>query len=280
MHARAFAALSFGAALLLPLAAQSDDTTLTAAGSTALLPLFKASSGAYESRYPGTQVTISGGGSRAGVAAVAAGTVDLGMSDTPAVGYSNLVDHQVCVVGFSVVANPGIGVTGLSKRQLRDVFAGKVTNWKQLGGADLQIVPIDRPKGSASRVAFEHAIGAGGSASNALEDLSATLLGDVRATPGAIAYVAFVGTKKYVDGAFTAIDGVRELSIDGARPTEEDIAAGRYPFWSYEHAYTNGSPGRQASRFLALVETNAEAIRDLGFIPLRVMGAVHSEGDL
>lgn len=274
MTARALPAFGLLAALALaPLPAASDTTTLTAAGSTALLPLLMASAEVYSARHPQTLITVTGGGSRAGLAAVAAGTVDLGMSDTPATGYPNLVDHHVCVVGYVVLANPGVGVAGVTKQQLRDIFAGKLTNWKQLGGADVRIVPIERPPGSGTRLVFDRNIMGPVPEvdSGAMEDVTGTLLGDVRTTPGAISYAAFVGIKSYGDAGFAAVDGVTELAIDGAKPTEEEIGAGTYPLWSFEHVYTNGPPGRDASRFLALVESNVETVHALGFIPMRVM---------
>jgi len=277
---RPFAALTF-AALVLPSfsapaqVAQADGTTLTVAGSTALLPLLRASAELYQSRRPQTQITVTGGGSRAGISEVAAGNIDLGMSDTPATGFPNLVDHQVCVVGFTVLVNPGAGVSNVSAAQLRDIFAGKTTNWKDLGGADLKIAVIDRPRGSATRLALQRTImGATPIAdSGSVEDATAPLLGDVRSTPGAISYAAFVGIKTYQDDRFSAVEGVVELSIDGAGPSEADIGAGKYPFWAYEHVYSNGPPSREASRVLALVETNVDAIHAAGFIPLRAMRA-------
>ena len=237
-------ALAFGTILLIPPAVRADVTTLTAAGSTALLPLLAASAELYQSRHPATTIAVSGGGSHQGIAQVAAGNADLGMSDTPASGYPNLVDHRVCIVGYSVLANPAAGVTNLSKRQLQDIFAGKVANWREVGGADLTVIAINRPRGTGTRLVFAQ-----------------TIMGAVP--------VLFPGLKQYVDDHFAGIDGVRELAIDGAQPTEEDIGSGRYPLWSYEHVYTNGPPSREISRFLALVESNAETIHALGFIPMR-----------
>jgi phosphate transport system substrate-binding protein len=264
-------ALAFGTILLIPPAVRADVTTLTAAGSTALLPLLAASAELYQSRHPATTIAVSGGGSHQGIAQVAAGNADLGMSDTPASGYPNLVDHRVCIVGYSVLANPAAGVTNLSKRQLQDIFAGKVANWREVGGADLTVIAINRPRGTGTRLVFAQTImGAVPVLDSApTEDSTAALLADVRTTPGAISYAAFPGLKQYVDDHFAGIDGVRELAIDGAQPTEEDIGSGRYPLWSYEHVYTNGPPSREISRFLALVESNAETIHALGFIPMR-----------
>jgi len=273
MILRACASLTLCSLLLAPRGAGADQVTLTAAGSTALLPLIKSSAELYALRRPQTQITVTGGGSRAGVAQAAAGTVDLGLSDTAATGYPNLVDHHLCVVGYVVVANPGIGVTNLTKAQLRDIFAGKVTNWKELGGADVKVVPIERPAGSGTRLVFDAAIMGQAKAPDAspVEDVTSSLLGDVRTIPGAVSYAAFPGLKKYQDDAVAPVEGVVELSIDGAPPTEEAIGNGSYPLWSFEHVYTNGPPSREASRFLAVAQTNVDAIHALGFIPIRAL---------
>ena len=80
-----------------------------------------------------------------------------------------------------------------------------------------------------------------------------------------------MGLKKYQDDAVAPVEGVVELSIDGAPPTEEAIGNGSFPLWSFEHVYTNGPPSREASRFLAVAQTNVDAIHALGFIPIRAL---------
>jgi len=268
-------ALAAGGGLLLlrPRAARADGVTLSAAGSTALLPLLKASAQEYQSRHPSTTIAVAGGGSRLGLSQVAAGNVDLGMSDTAASGYPTLVDHRVCVVGYVVLANPAVEVTSLSKKQLQGIFAGTIVNWNEVGGPDLKVVAIDRTRGTGTHLVFAQTImGPVRFAEPGLsEDATLDVLADVRANPGAISYAAFPGLKKYVDGAFAPLEGVRELAIDGVAPSEETIGAGTYPLWSYEHVYTNGPPTREASRFLALVESNVETIHALGFVPMRAM---------
>lgn len=274
MSRAAIAGLAVAASLLLPAVALADTTSLTAAGSTALLPLLRASAVAYQSRRPDVKISVTGGGSRAGLAQVASGSVDMAMSDTPAAGYPDLVDHHVCVVAFAVLVNPGLGVNDLSKAQLRDIFAGKIANWKEVGGPDLQIVAINRTRGSGTRLVFSQTImGAAPLAESApVEDSTATLLADIRSTPGAISYAAFPGIEKWADDHFVTVEGVRALSIDGAAPSMDALAAGTYPLWSYEHVYTNGPPNREISRFLALVESDGEAVHGLGFLLVREVG--------
>jgi phosphate transport system substrate-binding protein len=265
-------ALAVAATLPVPVRA---DVSLTAAGSTALMPVVKANADAYMSRHPEVKIAVTGGGSRVGVAAVAAGNADLGMSDTAIAGYPDLIDHHVCVVGFSVLANPGVGVTGLTRAQVRDIFAGRITNWKEVGGADLKVIAIARPRGSATQAVFAHVVMGGTPLAETgfTEDATGALVQDVRSTPGAISYAAFPGTKAYRDGTLAGPEGVVELALDGAAPTRENIGAGTYPLWSFEHIYTNGPPGKDASRFLAQIETNTEAVLERGFIPIRDMRA-------
>src|SRR5271165_3732403 len=148
-------ALAIGAALVLPTMALAQ-TTLTAAGSTALLPLVLQSAQDYSTKNPNVKINASGGGSRVGITQVAAKSVDLGMSDILAdpKQFPDLVDNKICVVGFAVVSNPGVGVTNLTRQQLVDIFSGKTTNWKDVGGKDQKVVVVNRPRSSGTRAVF------------------------------------------------------------------------------------------------------------------------------
>ena len=272
MSRTALAALLLGAALAAP-AVASADTSLTAAGSTALLPLVKASAEAYQNQPNDLKISVTGGGSRVGITQVAAKAVDLGMSDILAKGYPDLVDHRVCVVGFSVLTHPGINVKNVSKKQLQDIFAGKITNWKDVGGADVKIVVINRPRSSGTRAVFTQTImgDVPVSETGLTEDATGTVITAVRTTPGAISYAAFSGTKKFEGGHYTTVEGIAELSIDNVAPSEENVQTGKYPIWSYEHIYTNGVANKDESRFLAFIQSNSAIIHQLGYILFRDM---------
>ncbi|MBC5809932.1 MAG: phosphate ABC transporter substrate-binding protein [Candidatus Eremiobacteraeota bacterium] len=275
---RAIAALAAGALVLAPQVAYAD-TTITAAGSTALLPLVKSAAELYQNAHSDIHITVTGGGSNVGIAQVAARAVDLGDSDVIARNQPELVDHKVCVAGFSVLTHPGVGVKNLGKKQLQDIFAGKVTNWKQLGGADTKIVIINRPRTSGTRGVFVHTI-MGGQALNEsglTEDATGTVIAAVKSTPGAISYAVFAGTKTSKDGHSSTLEGIAELSIDGVAPTEENVTTGKYPIWSYEHIYTHGPPNKDVSRFIAFIQSNSKLVHQLGYILTRDMKVTETD---
>jgi len=152
--AAVLAAASFVAPFAAPGTAFAD-TSISAAGSTALQPLVQAAADAYQQAHSDIKISVTGGGSRTGLSLVASKSVDLGDSDILApAGSDALVDHKVAVVGFAVIVNPQSGVTGLSKKQIQDIFALKVKNWKDVGGKDQVITVINRPASSGTRAVF------------------------------------------------------------------------------------------------------------------------------
>ena len=264
------AAIALAAALCAPLAA-SADTTLTIAGSTALLPLAKAAAEVYQQQHSDVKINVSGGGSGVGITQVAQKAVDIGDSDIPAKGQPDLVDHKVCVVGFSVAANPTAGVKNLTTQQVRDIFSGKATNWNQVGGANQKIVVINRPRSSGTRATFVATMMGTIPVSEAglVEDATGTVVATVKNTPGAVTYAAFSGTR--------AQTGITEVSLNGVAPTDVNVVNGKYPFWSYEHMFTNGQPNAEASRFITFVAASSNLVKQLGYIMMRDMKTVAND---
>ena len=214
---------------------------LTAAGSSALLPLVKDASEEFMKKYPNLAITVNGGGSGEGLKQVAAGSVDIGNSDVfaeeklDADAAKTLVDHEVCTITMAPVVNKDLGVTNLTTDQLISIFTGKTTNWKDVGGPDEQIMLVTRPSSSGTRALFKQwALNGEEEASNqALEtDDSGTLLQNVEQNKGAIGYVAL--------SYLVNNDAVAAVSIDGVEPTLENTYNGTYKVWGYEHMYTNG----------------------------------------
>ncbi|HEY0381946.1 MAG TPA: phosphate ABC transporter substrate-binding protein [Candidatus Elarobacter sp.] len=266
----AVAAVLLGFSAVTTAVPAAADTTITIAGSTALLPLVKDAANAYQQAHPDVKISVSGGGSGSGIAQVAGRAVQIGNSDITAPAHPELKDNRVAVVGFAVVVHPGVGVKSLSKKQLQDIFAGKVANWKDVGGADQKMVVINRPRSSGTRAVFAKTVMGGVPINDAslTEDATGTVVSVVKQTPGAISYAAFSGTR----GA-----GLAELAVDGVEPTDDNIIHGKYPIWSYEHMFTLGPPTGEVSRFIAFVQSNSALVKKDGFILIRDMRVTETD---
>ena len=244
--------------------------TITAAGSTALLPLVKDAAGAYQDAHQNVQISVSGGGSATGINQVAAKAVDIGDSDILAAGHPELHDNRVAVIGFAIVTHPGAGVKNLTKQQLRDIFSAKAGNWNQLGGPDQKVVVVNRPRSSGTRAVFAKTIMGDTpiNESGLTEDATGTAVSVVKQTPGAISYVALSGL-----ATGGGAGGVSVVAVDGVAPVPDAIASGRYPIWSYEHMYTNGPPRGETAKFIDFVAHDAALVKKNRFIAIADMKA-------
>ena len=266
----ALAALLLGFSLVANALPALADTSITAAGSTALLPLVKDAADEYQRAHPDVKISVSGGGSGTGIAQVAQKAVTIGDSDILAAGHPELHDNRVAVIGFAVVVNPDVKIKGLSKKQLQDIFTMKTTNWKEVGGPDQKIVVINRPRSSGTRAVFTKTVmnGTPVSESGLVEDATGTVVSTVKQTPGAISYAAFSGTRN---------SGLNELQIDGVAATDENVKNGKYPFWSYEHMFTYGPPSGAVAAFIGFVSGHGDLLQKNGYIKIADMKVSESD---
>ena len=235
-------------------------------GSTALLPLVTKAADLFHQHHPGIKMDVEGGGSITGLKAVTNHKADIGDSDIyadPALYPDpNLTDHIVCVNMFTLIVEPHITLSSLTTQQLITIFTGKGMNWKEFGGPDLPIVPIIRPVTSGTRALFRKYVlgGANESGHPLTSDSSTGVINAVAHTPGAIGYVTTVLVNTTV----------RMIGIDGVTATVQNIKAGRYKFWGYEHMYTLENGINATTTFLDFMLT-AEAqqlARRLGYLPV------------
>ena len=196
--------------------------TVTLAGSTSMEKLANAMNEAFMEKYPNVSATAEFTGSSAGIESLEAGSVDIGdasraLSDDEK--SQGIVENIVAIDGIAVITDTANTITDIKSEDLAKVYTGEITNWKDLGGSDEQIVVIGREAGSGTRDAFEELMDVKDSCKYAQElDSTGAVLAKVAATPGAVGYVSLDVLDDTVNG----------LKINSVEPTEDNILAGDY----------------------------------------------------
>jgi phosphate transport system substrate-binding protein len=249
---------------------------LSVSGSTTLLPIAEQSGEAFHEQHPEIAVLVSGLGSSAGIEAVSAGTADIGTSSRdlkPEEGSLGLVDTPVAYDGIAVIVSPQNGVNNLTMTQLQGIFAGKIRNWKEVGGADRRIDLVNRDEASGTREAFKKIV-----MKDVPFDPAAAVLpgtGQVRdvvaRAGGAIGYISL----GFVEPRFTTVR-VKAISVDGVAPSEKSVANRTYPIGRTLHFFTKGEPTGSAKQYIDFVLSDAVqngVVVEAGFIPIAQGGA-------
>ena len=249
---------------------KNGSVNITAVGSTALQPLVEAAWEDYAAMNMGVFVNVQGGGTGTGLAQVQQGAGDLGNSDMFAeekdgIKANQLVDHKVAVVGIAPMLNKQANIKNLTQDQLIAIFTKKVTNWKQVGGADLPIVLVNRVSGSGTRATFEKWGLKGSESADAQEqDSSGMVRSIVSTTPGAVSYAAFA----YLDKT------VSVPTLNGVKADDDNVKDGKWPIWSYEHVYTKSKPTKDVQAFLDFIDSKhiqTPLVPQLGYIAIHDM---------
>ena len=247
----------------------SGNKQVTAGGSTALQPMVEHASMSYMKQNPDEIIMVQGGGSGVGLAQVAAGSFQIGNSDIFAeeksgIAVDKIIDHKVAVIGFAPISNKKLKVKNLSQQELIDIFTGKITNWKEVGGQDQKITVIGRTAGSGTRVNFDkYALNGATEVNGPTQDASGSVVQLVGQTPGAISYVAFSYTDK---------PGVKAVNVDGVAPTYDNVKTNAWKIWSYEHMYTNKSRKNTIeNKFIEYVQNDKKTLEQLGYIRVSEM---------
>ena len=196
--------------------------TVSTDGSTSMEKVIGALGESFMEANSGTTFTYNPTGSGSGIQAVSEGRCDIGMSsralkdDEKA---SGLKETIVALDGIAVIVNPQNPVKDLSLEQIAKIYTGEITNWKDVGGEDAEIVRIGREAGSGTRDGFE-SITETKDACQYRQELTST--GDVITTvsqnPNAIGYASLAAIK----------DSVKALTVNGVAPTEATVKDGTY----------------------------------------------------
>ena len=247
----------------------ADNTDLsgsvTLAGSTSMEKLANAMNEAFMEKYPNVSATAEFTGSSAGIESLAAGSVDIGdasraLSDDEK--GQGIVENIVAIDGIAVITDTDNTITDIKSEDLAKVYTGEITNWKDLGGKDEQIVVIGREAGSGTRDAFEELMDVKDSCKYAQElDSTGAVLAKVATTPGAVGYVSLDVLDDTVNG----------LKINSVEPTEENILAGTYVLQRPFVMATKGEISEQSEQVQAYFnfinsEDGQNVIKSVGLI--------------
>lgn len=251
--------------------ANNNSNKITVVGSSAMQLLAEQAGNDYRLSHPDSNIVVQGGGSGTGLSQVQAGAVEIGTSDVFAetqkgIDATKLQNHLVAVVGIVPIVNKSAGVKNLTRQQLSDIFTGKITNWKQVGGKNQNITVINRSKGSGTRGTFEGLILNGKKPIQAQEqDSNGTVRKIVSSTPGTISYISF---------PYANDENIQKLSIDKIKPTNKNMETNRWHLWSYEHMYTKGKPNKNVQKFIDYMlgsKVQNDLVPKLGYISINKM---------
>jgi len=244
-------------------------------GSDTVLPLAQAEAEAFMAQNPDKDISVTGGGSGVGIAALLEGEIDIADasremkdSEREAAAEKGIepVEHVVAYDGISVIVHPDNPLDELTYEQLNQIYGGEISNWADVGGEDMDIAVISRDSTSGTYEYFkEEILGDEGEyrADKITQGSNGAIVSEVAQNPKAIGYI----------GVAYLADSVKAVSVDagdGAQyPSKENIEGGVYPLARPLLMYTNGEPTGLAKEFIDFIgsEEGQEIVLEVGYFP-------------
>jgi len=248
-------------------ASKNSKQTIAISGSTSVGPLAEKLAAKYK-EHANTKIEINQIGSSAGITNAMNGVSEIGMSSRDLKEEektSNLKEVIIAYDGIVVVTHPSNKVKNLSLEQVKRIFTGEVTNWKEVGGEDMEIVVVSREDGSGSRDAFQEIVGYG-SGELIKNAIIASGNGNIKTTVAnnkhAVGFISF----EYID------DTISTMNIDGIEATAENVLEQKYrlsrPFlFVYKKNNLSGA-GQKFIDFI-LSDEGQKVAAEAGAIPIK-----------
>ena len=268
-----FAAV-LAACAVLSISGAAFANALVMNGSTTVLPIAQAAAEKYMAANSGVKISVSGGGSGNGIKAIIDGTTDIANSSrfikTDEV--KAAVEKGTYPVPFAVamdallpIVHPENPVSDLSIEQLRDIYAGKITNWKDVGGTDKGIAVVGRDTSSGTYETWQEII---------MKKERVFQRALVVASSGAM--LTTVAKNKYAigyDGIGYINNTVKPLMVGGKKGSAETALDGTYPIARFLYMFTKGWPTGGIMKFINFVlsDDGQKIVAETGFVPLRVL---------
>ena len=261
------------AGLGVAVAAAGNANQIVVDGSTTVGPIAKAFAEYYMGKHPGVNITVSESGSGNGAKSLINAACDVATMSRPmktaektaAQGAGVLpIENTIAMDGIVVIVHPSNPVQGLTLDQVRGIYAGKIRNWKELGGPDQAIVVISRDTNSGTYESFNTLVMGKDKIAGNVEYVGSNgaIRQRVMTTEAAVGYVGL---------AFT--EGVKALTMNGVAATADTVTSQKYPISRALYMYTNGRPaeGSNLYNYVNLYRTadGRKIIEDTGFVPLK-----------
>ncbi|MBU1599275.1 PstS family phosphate ABC transporter substrate-binding protein [bacterium] len=241
-------------------------------GSTTVLPIAQWAAEEFMKKHPKVDISVRGGGSGVGIAALIDGVCDIANASRPIKDKEieaatskgvTPVAHIVAKDGIVVIVHPSNSIGGLTKEQIKAIYTGEISNWSKLGGPDKEIVVVSRDSGSGTFGTFRKlALDKEKTRRDALIQASNKAVATIVATtPGAIGYVG-VG---YISPK------VKAISVDGVECKKETVFSGEYPLARSLFMYTNGEPTGAVKELLDFIKSDKgqKLVEKVGYIGLK-----------
>lgn len=242
----------------------SDATKITVSGSTSVGPTMEVLAENYQKANEGVTIEVQQVGSSAGITNTIDGTSQIGMSSRDLKDEEKsegLEEYQIAIDGIAVITNTANEVKDLTIEQVKDIYTGKITNWKEVGGKDADIVVVSREDGSGTRDGFQEIVGFESeelTGDAQISDGSGNIKTTVQGNENAIGYISF----GYLD------DSINSVKIGGVEPTEENVYNDSYPISRPFLLVTKGEATDDAKAFIdyILSDDGQNTIKEEGFM--------------
>ncbi|MDI9624258.1 MAG: phosphate ABC transporter substrate-binding protein [Methanothermobacter sp.] len=251
---------------IVVLGGQGEEKRIDIVGSTSVQPVAEKLAAEYMKKHPDVKINVQGGGSSVGITQAQQGTADIGTSskELKEDEKKGLKVYLIGKDGIVVIVNKQNNIQGLTTEQVRDIFSGKIRNWKEVGGPDAPITVITREEGSGTRKAFEEIVmkkEAKIRKDAIVESSTEAVKQAVKQDPNAIGFISLANLD----------DTVKALEIDGIIPSEKTVADGSYKLQRPFLFLTKGEPTGVVKDFIdwVLSPEGQEIIRSEKIVPAK-----------
>jgi len=251
---------------------------ITIKGSDTMVQLAQRWAEKYMKAHPGVQIQVNGGGSGTGISALINGTIEVCTASRPMKDSEKLklrerygstgIEVRTAKDGLTIYLNTGNPVNELSFEQIKGIYTGKITNWKQVGGNDAEIIVYGRENSSGTYAFLKETVLDNEDYANTMQALPGTAA-VVNAVKRDVNGIGFGGAGYAKDVKETA---VRHNAGDKAyKPTTEAIASGEYPITRFLYFYLRQKPGGETKEFIKWVlgPEGQQVVTSEGFFPVK-----------